>query len=416
MDVLQPARLDHAGVRNGGKGLLALALMASRNRTLAWMTAIEEALGTPALTASSHADVDPPLWTLAHLGWFQEHWIVRHVQRRRGAAADVDAPRVGASVFVEPGGLGDAAPRDPAGRRAAAAALPDAGIVRERCAALLEQVLETLEAEPEEDDASLWAYRLAVLHEDRLAEQFAVLAQTLGFAVAAEAGPIALPAARAPLVVPATRWRLGDGASGFVRDIDTGDEPVAVPDFEIDAQPVSWAQYGDFVEDGGYDEPAHWSAAGWAWLAREARRTPRHVEQLRHGVLQRRFGRVQRVPPGAPVVHVARHEAEAWCRWAGRRLPAEVEWEVAATRAAARGFRVGTVREWTASTLRPFDGWRPGPRRALVERAFGVEPVLRGWSAATPATCADLRRREHAAPEADAGFVGFRTCAAEGGT
>jgi formylglycine-generating enzyme required for sulfatase activity len=173
---------------------------------------------------------------------------------------------------------------------------------------------------------------------------------------------------------------------------------------------VTWAQYGDFVEDGGYDERSHWSAAGWAWLEREARRTPRHVEQLRHGVLQRRFGRVQRVPAGAPVVHVARHEAEAWCRWAGRRLPTEVEWEIAASRAVSRGFRLGSVREWTAGTLRPFAGWRPGPRRALAERAFGLEPVLRGWSSATPATCADVRRREHAPAEHDAGFVGFRSC------
>jgi hypothetical protein len=117
------------------------------------------------------------------------------------------------------------APRPLAARRRRRC--PEAAAVRERCAALLDQVLESLDHEPDESDDALWAYRLAVLHEDRVAEDFAVLAQTLGFAAGADGGAVAVPTARPPLVLPATTWRLGDSGPGFVADIDGGDEPVA---------------------------------------------------------------------------------------------------------------------------------------------------------------------------------------------
>lgn len=165
------------------------------------------------------------------------------------------------------------------------------------------------------------------------------------------------------------------------------------------------------MADGGYDEPVHWSDAGWAWCLRTARRTPRHVEQMRQGVLQRRFGRTLRVPAQGPCVHVTAHEAEAWCRWAGRRLPTEVEWEAAAHQAASRGFRWGGVREWTATTYRPYPGFVAAPWRAEPS-AFGQHRATRGASFATPAAWMSARLRGHAPLEHDAGFIGFRTCAA----
>ena len=78
---------------------------------------------------------------------------------------------------------------------------------------------------------------------------------------------------------------------------------------------------------------------------------------MRHGVLRRRFGELSRVAGAEPAVHVSAFEAEAWCRWAGRRLPSEVEWEAAAHQGATRGFRFGDVWEWTASTFRPYPGF-----------------------------------------------------------
>ncbi|MBV9889263.1 MAG: SUMF1/EgtB/PvdO family nonheme iron enzyme, partial [Rhizobacter sp.] len=174
---------------------------------------------------------------------------------------------------------------------------------------------------------------------------------------------------------------------------------------------VTWAQYGEFVEDGGYDERAHWSDAGWAWLESESRRTPRHVDQMRHGVLQRRFGVLARVPAAQPAVHVTWHEAEAWCRWAGRRLPVEAEWEAAAHQGASRGFRWGDVREWTATTFRPYPGFVAGPWRDYSQPAFGSHKVLRGASFATRGALRSARFRGFARPERDDDFVGFRSCA-----
>jgi len=219
-------------------------------------------------------------------------------------------------------------------------------------------------------------------------------------------------AARPPLVLPATRWLLGVGAPGFAFDNERAPHPVAIPEFEIDAQAVTWAQFGEFVEDGGYDERAHWSQDGWDWLQREGRRTPRHVDQMRHGVLQRRFGVLARVAAAHPAVHVSWHEGDAWCRWAGRRLPSEVEWEAAAHQGATRGFRWGDVREWTATTFRPYPGFVAGPWRDYSLPAFGASKVLRGASFATRPSLRGARLRGFAPAERDDGFFGFRSCAA----
>ena len=121
-----------------------------------------------------------------------------------------------------------------------------------------------------------------------------------------------------------------------------------------------------------------WSTEGWAWVQAEGRRAPRYVEQMRQGVLVQRQGQLQRVGAAQAAVHVSRHEAEAWCRWAGRRLPTEPEWELAALTGASRGFVFGDVFEWTGGSAR---AW-PGGGAALPGFAPLPEParcgVLRG--------------------------------------
>jgi ergothioneine biosynthesis protein EgtB len=185
---------------------------------------------------------------------------------------------------------------------------------------------------------------------------------------------------------------------------------VDVPEFDIDAQAVTWAQYGEFVEDGGYDDPKWWSATGREWLLREERRVPRYVDQMRQGVLQQRFGRLSRVPLAQPAMHLSWHEAEAWCRWAGRRLPTEVEWEAAA-QSYSRGFAWGAVWEWTGTTFRPYPGFRADPWAEYSQAGFGTHRVLRGASFATSPRMRDPKFRRFALPEHDGLFCGFRSCA-----
>ncbi|MEO5843729.1 MAG: SUMF1/EgtB/PvdO family nonheme iron enzyme [Caldimonas sp.] len=409
--------LDSASLRSAGKELLSLGLIDARNHTLRWASALEAAADSKALVlpgdlpAALADELDPVLWTLGHIGWFQERWIARNVQRGRGERADATPPRL-ASIVPEVDAWYDPALVDRPRRRAlAAAGLPDLPATRAYLVETLEATLELLAGIGVEDDASLYFHRLALFQEEMQAEGFAVLAQTLGVETGLVARVTTRPA-RPPLLFPATRWLIGTSGAGFRFDNEAEPHPVEVPEFEIDAQAVTWAQYGEFVEDGGYDEKIHWNDAGWDWLQREGRRTPRHVDQMRHGVLQRRFGVLARVAGSHPAVHVSWYEADAWCRWAGRRLPSEVEWEAAAHQGATRGFRWGEVHEWTATTFRPYPGFAAGPWRDYSLPAFGSHKVLRGASFATRPSLVSARLRGFARPDRDAGFFGFRSCAA----
>ena len=406
---METADANPPHIRRAGKDLLSLALMDARNRTLRWLAMFEEA-PPDCLAQAPSAGVESPAWRLGHLAWFHERWIARNVHRQRGAAADSTVPRL-ASILP-----GADAWYDPAQRprsEETPPGLPGYAATRQYLADTIELTLELLEG-AEESDAGLYFFRLALFFEDMQSEALAETAQALKLPLAgvhALVGEVSVLPARPALLFPATCWPLGSSPGGFVFDNEKWAHEVAVPEFEIDAQPVTWAQFGEFVEDGGYDDESWWSAAGWEWLRREGRRVPGYVDQLRRGVLQERFGRLARVPTGQPVLHVSWHEAQAWCRWAGRRLPAEVEWEVAA-HAASRGYAWGSVWEWTATSFRPYPGYNPDPWRAYSQPYFGTHKVLRGASFATPRRLHHAKFRRYARPEHDGMFCGFRSCAA----
>ncbi|RQP25470.1 ergothioneine biosynthesis protein EgtB [Albitalea terrae] len=394
-------------MRQAGKDLLSLALLDARNHTLRWITAYEDAIGTAQFQVPESPDLLPPLWLLGHVGWFQERWIARNVQRQRGTKADASATRL-ASVLPDADRWYD--PVQSARGIRWHLDLPDLAATKQYLAETMDIALDLLDGASETDEA-LYFFRLALFHEDMQGEAFAEMAQTLGI----PAAPGLLrdwltTAQREPLLFPATRWQLGCVPGGFVFDNEKWAHEVAVPEFEIDAQPVTWAQFTEFAEDGGYDNPQWWTNEGLAWLRATERRVPRHVDQMRQGVLQQRFGRLSRVPLTQPVLHVSWHEAHAWCRWAGRRLPSEVEWEAAA-QAYSRGFAWGSVWEWTATTFRPYPGFAADPWAAYSEPFFGRAKVLRGASVATRKRMAHTRLRRFAAPERDDMLCGFRSCA-----
>jgi gamma-glutamyl hercynylcysteine S-oxide synthase len=403
---IQAQNVDCARMRAAGKDLLSLALMDARNHTLRWIGAYERALELTGLAVPTRPELSPPLWDLGHVGWFQEAWIARNLQRGRGSRCEAGQTRLasimpGADRWYDTGMVPHAARWT--------LDLPDLATTKQYLVDTLEATLELLEGTPDDDDA-LYFYRLALFHEDMHREVFATMSQTLGF----DAGLLpALPALnpREPLLFPGTRWRLGAEPGGFVFDNEKWAHEVEIPEFEIDAQPVCWDRYAEFVEDGGYDNRAHWSAAGWAWLGADGRRVPRHVDQLRNGVLQQRLGKLMRVPLSQPALHVSWYEADAWCRWAGRRLPSEVEWEAAAHQGASRGFRWGDVWEWTATTFRPYPGFAADPLREYSEPWFGRCKVLRGASFATAARMKSAKYRNFDEPQRDDIFCGFRSCA-----
>jgi ergothioneine biosynthesis protein EgtB len=386
--------------RHAGRELLSLALIDARNHSLRWATAFEAADRARA----SAEGLASAAWELGQLGWSQEHWIARNVQRHRGEHADASQAKL-ASVLP---GADDWFAR-PA---AEGPPLPDLQTIRAYLVDTLETTLDLLQHAAETDDA-LYFFRWALWHEDACAERLAVLAQTLGVPDGPQPATAAVPA-RAALLVPAGRLRLGSEPGGFVPLAERWAHDRPFDEFEIDAQAVTWGQYAEFVQDAGYDDRRHWTPAGWEWVQAQGRRTPRHVEQMRGGVLLRRYGRPVRAAHGQSAVHVSWHEADAWCRWAGRRLPGEAEWEAAALEGAARGLRWGDVREWTAGTLRPYPGAPAAAPAQRFDDGGGIGPawrVLRGASAATRPRRRDPKARFAAAPGDDRGFHGFRSCA-----
>lgn len=404
-------------MRHAGRDLLSLALMDARNHSLHLLSHFEQALAAGTLAVPQRSELELPLWLAGHVGWLAEYWIGRNPQRSLGAACPADAVRL---ASIEP--MADRWFNPVLAPHAARwqLELPGFAAVRAYLLETLESTLELLDKTPEDDDA-LYFFRAALFHEDLRCEQLVVLAQSLGLAL-----KLALPvgvAPREPVLVPAGRWKLGSPPGGFAFDLEKWAHEVAVPEFEIDAQPVNWAQYVEFVDDGGYDHPEFWLPQGWEWLegeaAREGRRGPRYVEQIGSAsgaVMQSLFGKPARMAGSQSAMHVSWWEADAWARWAGRRLPTEVEWEMAAHAAQRRGFRWGDVREWTASSLRPWDGFSPDAWALHTDlesqSQFGRARVQRGASFAARSRMKHPKYRGFALPGRDDGFVGFRTCAA----
>jgi formylglycine-generating enzyme required for sulfatase activity len=378
---------DPHAIRRAGRDWLSLALIDSRNHLLRWLGEDEsgKAVGL-ALRA----------------GWFQEHWISRHVQRQRGEACDPAGPRLaGIEPEAEAWVRGEAP-------------LPTPEAARGYLAETLEITLDLLSAAGH-DDAALYFYRLCLMHEDRLAETLAEGLRRLAPPARQERPALWLPAQTVMMGTPQE-----PGPQGLVPHNERWAHPVAVPEFEIDAQPVSWGRFIEFAEDGGYDRPEYWNEAGWDWVQAEGRRAPRHVEQLRGGVIVSRGTEqapvMQRAPALQPATHISRHEAEAWCRWAGRRLPTEPEWELAARTGAGRGFIWGDVHEWVAGSARAWPGAGAAPPGTLdacppagtTDRTRGI---LRGAAFVTRRRWHHPMLRRFVPPHGDTMFTGFRSCA-----
>lgn len=411
-----PRSIDSPAMRHAGRQLLSLALMDARNHSLHLLSHFKQAVPQGRPDVPVRAGIEMPQWLAGHIGWMAEYWIGRNPQRHLGPACPAGTARLAsiepmADRWFDPALVRHRAPQP--------LKLPDFQAIRAYLLETLESTLELLD-HADEDDAGLYFFRVALFHEDLRCEQLVTLAQALAAPLA-----LALPARMQgcdAMLVPAGRWQLGSAPGGFVFDVEKWAHEVDVPEFEIDAQPVSWGQYLEFVDDGGYDRPELWLPQGWEWLQREAsregRRGPRYVEQIGSAsgaVMQMLFGKSVRMGASQSAMHVSWWEADAWARWAGRRLPAEVEWEMAAHTAARRGFRWGDVREWTASTLRPWpgfvsDAWTRHTDRD-AQNFFGQARVQRGASFAARSRMKHPKFRGFALPERDDGFVGFRTCA-----
>ncbi len=394
----------------GPPSAVRAALLAARQRTLSLADQVREGLGAEYPAVPYATELNPPLWELGHVAWFQEWWVGRNRQRALGVSCDPAHERP-ASLLPQADGWYDSS--RVAHRTRWELPLPGEAGTRDYLARTLAQTLELLDAlPPDAGAAALYFFRLAAVHEEMHAEAAVYMAENLGLAVSA--APPALAAdANVELELPARRFRLGSDGAGFAFDNELPGHDVALAACLIDAQPVTWARFLPFAEAGGYERREWWTEAGWDWLCRQAARQPARLRHGQGGWEQRRGGRWLPLAPLQPAVHLTAHEADAWCRWAGRRLPTEAQWECAAI--TLPGFRWGHVWEWTANSFEPYPGFAPHPYRDYSAPWFGSRRVLRGACPGTAPALADARYRNFFEPQRSDVFAGFRSSRAAGG-
>ena len=297
-----------------------------RARTLA----LVESLSEDALNRVHDPLMSPIVWDLGHVATFEDLWLAQN-------AFGVPPLREGLDRVYDP----FTAPRSER------AELPY--LRSEVCLGYLEEVrARTLEllstADLTSDGGPLLAgglvYELILRHEMQHSE---TILQTLQIMTAeayrppraAETATAPKPAPKEMVLVPGGTFEMGAPAqlrgTVFAYDNELPAHEVTLRAFHIDRAPVTNGDYIAFIEDGGYDRPELWSAAGRAWLAEKDRRLPRYWSHDADGFAVRSFADVERVDPGRPLCHVSWHEADAYARYAGKRLPTEAEWEKAAS-------------------------------------------------------------------------------------
>jgi len=382
--------------------------------------------------------VNPVLWELGHVAWFQERWCLRlRADESLSESLLEGADALYDSATVEHDTRWDLP-------------LPRLSPTLEYQDRVLERVLARLEREPD-NEWFLYFVQLVLFHEDMHAEAFHYTRQTLGYADPLGRNNAGKGALDGDVELPGGEFLLGAARnSGFHFDNEKWAHRVELKPFRIARVPVTNAKFLEFVRDGGYRRRDLWSPEGWSWKDRAG--GPCYWVEHDGEWRERRFDEEVRLDGDLPAMHVNWHEASAYCRYAGRRLPSEAEWEMAASFSRESGKRrypwgdtagdgvranlsgsgrapvgafaagdsssgcrqmLGNVWEWTSSTFAPYPGFVCDPYREYSEPWFGTHRVLRGGSFATPARLISNTWRNFYTPDRGDIFAGFRTCAIE---
>jgi ergothioneine biosynthesis protein EgtB len=416
--------------------------------------------------------VNPLRWEISHVAWFQEFWVLRHLGNQPPILKHGDE-------------LYDSA-------RVAHDTRWDLPLLqRDETLVYMQQVLERVieqascgsrgltDAQGHDRDYFL---KLVLLHEQMHDEAITYTRQTLSYPAPAigialkQADDLGLakevrsPETNPPITqtnlsddakIPGGKFTLGSiGEQGFVFDNEQLAHEVEIAPFAISKTAVTNSEFTHFVEESGYSRSEFWTVEGWRW------RTSVHAELpvywRREGNrrwMRRNFDEWLALDDNLPVIHVNWYEADAYCRWAGRRLPTEAEWEMAASAESATEARrikahkrrypwgddaptaeranldwramgcvrvdalpggdsafgcrqmIGNVWEWTASDFQPYPGFVAGPYKEYSAPWFGDHKVLRGGCWVTRSRLIHKAYRNFYTPDRRDVWAGLRTCA-----
>lgn len=424
---------------------LTTILHSARQRTLELVDGLtDEQLVGPKLPI-----VNPTIWEIGHVAWFYEFFILRQEYGHKPLLARGDTLYDSIAIAHE--------------TRWDLPVYP-LGEMKDYMSAVLDALIGRLDKGLATERDS-YLYQFTVFHEDMHDEAFTWARQTLSYPTpvfqsgGGRAQRLATSGALdGDAAIPGGAFRLGSAPDDdFVFDNEKWAHEVLVAPFHMARAPVTCAQFAEFVEAGGYETDSLWSEDSLAWRRGAKVRHPVYWKPDGSGGWRvRLFDTWRDLAPDTPVVHVNWYEANAFCEWAGRRLPSEAEWEFAATmrpdgangltkarypwggdpmtsnHANMDGFGmgcadvadyeagdnawgcrqlIGNVWEWTADTFNPFAGFLPDDYREYSEPLFGSTKVLRGGSWVTRSRYVNSRHRNYFPPQRQDIFAGFRTCA-----
>lgn len=389
--------------------------------------------------------VNPLLWEIGHVAWFHERWVLRHLRGEDPIRANGDLLYNSAEVAHD---------------TRWDLRLPSRKQTLAYMNEVLDRIVDRLQSrEPNEQE--VYFHLLGLFHEDMHDEAFTYTRQTLGYRAPkfhfqhdpALAAPETKESLHGDVDIPATTFMLGATADDpFVFDNEKWAHRVEVPSFRIGRAPVTNRDYAAFVDDGGYRRRPWWSEAGWNWRLQAGAEQPLYwCRQAGNGNrwLRRNFNEFVPLEENLPVVHVNWFEAEAYGNWAGRRLPSEAEWELAASTPSKRRFPwggapptsenanldgralgclevgafsngdspsgcrqlIGNVWEWTSSNFSPYPGFVVDPYQEYSQPWFGTHKVLRGGCWVTRSRLIRNTWRNFYTPDRRDVWAGFRTCA-----
>lgn len=366
--------------------------------------------------------MSPIVWDLGHIGHFEEVWLIENLENGDMGSEGLHGIY---NPFEHPRAVRDELP------------LPSLPECRTYLDGVRRAVLDRLETvdlttgEPLLRDG--FVYRMVLQHEYQHCEtilQTLQLKRGVAYPAPRELDP---PEPRPDAPAPGTTVRfpgaeviVGTNDRSAAYDNERPAHPIEVAPFRIDVHPVTNGEYGRFVDDDGYDRRDAWSRSGWAWKEQSDLRAPMYWTEDAQGGSERFMDRTVLLATDSPVCHICYWEADAFARWAGKRLPTEVEWEAAASWDPVAGAKraypwgddapttadanldallfettavgsypagvspigcwdmIGNVWEWTSTDFRGYAGYETFPYPEYSEAFFGNEyKVLRGGSWAT---------------------------------